>query len=352
MSDIQIDLEAQITFLVDLLNIPSPTGYHAEAADFVAAAFAALGVPELAITRTLKGAVLIKWPGTGEAAPVGLTAHLDTLGFMVKEVKRNGRLALTNLGGILWNGVEGEGVTVRTADDRRIRGTILPENTSVHVNRKIKTVERGEQTMEVRLDARTESRLETEALGIGVGDFVFVDPRVEVGEAGFIRSRFLDDKAGVANIYGAVQAIAAAGLKPPRDVYLLIANYEEVGHGGSAGFPPELVEVLSVDMGALGEGQAGDEFSASICAKDSGGPYHFDMINKLRRLADANQIRYRVDIYPYYSSDGTAYWRAGGEARVGLAGPGVDASHAYERTHREALLNSTKLLAHYMLDKD
>jgi putative aminopeptidase FrvX len=349
MTDLPIDIPAQVEFLTGLLNTPSPTGYHVEAIEYTRQAFAALDVPNLAISVTPKGALLLKWAGQTSENPIGLTAHIDTLGLMVKEIKGNGRLKVTNLGGILWGGIEGEGVTVRTHDNQRIRGTLLPVETSVHVNRKIRTQERNEDTVEIRLDAKTSSRKETEALGIGVGDFVFVDTRVEVNENGFIRSRFLDDKAGVANIYGAVKAIHEAGLTPPRDVYLLIANYEEVGHGGATGFPPDLAELLSVDMGAIGDGQAGDEFSVSICVKDGGGPYHFDMNNKLRALAESFNIQYKVDIYVFYSSDGTAYWRAGGAAKVGLAGPGVDASHAYERTHTDALLHSTHLLARYML---
>lgn len=352
MTDLHIDIDATVTFLVDLLNIPSPTGYHIEAIDFVRAAFTALDMPGLTLMTTHKGALLATLKGESSATPIGLTAHTDTLGLMVKEIKANGRLKCTRLGGLLWAGVESEGVTVRTHDNRRYRGTIAPHNTSVHVNRQIASSDRSDDTMEIRLDERTSSAEQTRELGIGVGDFVFIDPRVEVTGSGFIRARFLDDKAGVASIYGALLALKGAALRPPHDVTLLISNYEEVGHGGAAGFPPQLVELLSVDMGALGDGQAGDEYSASICVKDSGGPYHFAMNNKLRRLAATFDIAHRVDIYPYYSSDGTAYWRAGGEARVGLAGPGVDASHAYERTHKDAITHTAHLLARYMLDAE
>jgi putative aminopeptidase FrvX len=273
---------------------------------------------------------------------------------MVKEIKSSGRLQCTRLGGLLWGGVESEGVTVRTADNRRYRGSVHPTNTSTHVNRKIHTSERNDDTMEIRLDERVRTASDTQALGIEVGDFVFVDPRVEMTTSGFIRGRFLDDKAGVAAIYGAMLALkdAGHGLKPAQDTYILIANYEEFGHGGSAGFPAELAELLVIDMGAIGQGQAGDEFSVSVCAKDGGGPYHFDMINKLRRLATTFDIPYKMDIFLNYSSDGTAYWRAGGDAKVGLAGPGVDASHAYERTHTEAIEHTAHLIARYLLDKD
>lgn len=352
MTDLRIDTDTTVNFLVDLLNTPSPTGYFMEAIDFVREAFAALDMPGLSLSTTGKGALLATLKGEGSATPIGLTAHVDTLGLMVKEIKANGRLKCTRLGGLLWGGVESEGVTVRTHDGRRYRGSIHPANTSVHVNRRIATSDRDDDSMEIRLDERTTSAAQTLALGIGVGDFVFVDPRVEVTESGFIRGRFLDDKAGVACIYAALQAIRDSAAQPPHDIHILISHYEEVGHGGAHGLPENLAELVSVDMGAIGEGQAGDEFSASICVKDGGGPYHFAMNAKLRRLAETYDIAHKVDIYVYYSSDGTAYWRAGGGARVGLAGPGVDASHAYERTHRDALYHSAHLLARYMLDSD
>ncbi len=336
-----------IDFLVGLLNTHSPTGYHDEAIAYVREAFDALG---LETSLTGKGALLARWPGKNNNAPVGLTAHIDTLGYMVKDIKANGRLKLVNLGGILWSSTESEGVTVRTSSGKLIRGSIVLENTSVHVNRTAHTSERNADTIEVRLDERTSSTAETRTLGIDVGDFVFVDPKVEVSDSGFIRSRFLDDKAGVAAIYGAIKAVQAKDEQPAQDTYILIANYEEVGHGGSAGFPADLAELLVIDMGAIGTGQTGDEFSVSICAKDAGGPYHFDMVNKLRRLAQTHQIPYKIDLFLYYVSDGIPYWRAGGDAKVGLAGPGVDASHAYERTHRDSIVNTAHLIARYLLD--
>jgi len=201
----------------------------------------------------------------------------------------------------------------------------------------------------VRLDERTRSAEQTRALGIEVGDVVAFDPRVEVGTAGFIRSRHLDDKAAVACILGALQAIQSAGLIPAQRTTIHISNYEEVGHGAASGFPADLVELLSIDMAAVGLGQNSDEFSACICFKDSGGPYHPEMNRKLVQLAQAANIPYKTDIYPFYGSDGEAYWRAGGDVKVGLIGPGVDASHNYERTHQDSLLNTARLIAEYLL---
>jgi putative aminopeptidase FrvX len=349
MSDLQFDRDSIVDFLVGLLNTPSPTGYHAEATAYVDNAFTALEIDGLIVERHTKGALFITWPGENDDAPRGLTAHTDTLGLMVKGIKSNGRLKLTQLGGFMWNAVEFEGVTVRTQDDQRIRGTVVPVKASVHIHRDARIAKRNEDTMEVRLDARTSSADETRALGIDVGDFVFIDPRVEVTDAGFIRSRHLDDKASVAAIYGAFQALKTAGERPAQTIIAQIATYEEVGHGGATGFPATLGELIAVDMAAVGEGQNSDEFSVGICVKDAGGPYHIDLTRRLRALAEEADIPYKPDIYPYYGSDGEAYWRAGGPAQVALIGPGVDASHAYERTHTDSLVHTAHLIARYML---
>ena len=350
MTDLTINLDPSVDLLTGLLNTPSPTGYYVEAIAYVRQAFEALAMPDLTISETTKGALVIHWKGASSSAPRGMTAHIDTLGLMVKDIKSSGRLKMTQLGSFMWQAVEFEGVTIRTHDDRRYRGTVLPANPSTHVNKNLRTTERNEDTMEVRIDAKTFSADDTRALGIEVGDFIFLDPRVEVTDTGFIRSRHLDNKSGVACIYGAMLALRDAGLQPAQDTTILISNYEEVGHGGAAGFPANMVELLTIDMAALGDGQSSDEYSVTICVKDSSGPYHFLMNNKLRRLATEHGIQYKTDIYPFYGSDGSAYWRAGGDARVGLIGPGVEASHAYERMHKDSLHHSIHLIARYLLD--
>lgn len=348
-AELPIRLDDTISFLTGLLNTPSPTGYTVEAVEYVEKAFKKLKIKGLALSRTRKGALLAHWQGAASDSPRGLTAHVDTLGLMVKEIKSSGRLKATQLGGFAWNAVEFEGVTVRTTDDKRLRGTVLLANPSTHVNSRMGSATREADSMEIRLDALTRSAADTRALGIEVGDFIFLDPRVEVTDTGFIRSRHLDDKAGVAAIYGAMLALKDAGLKPAQDVYILIANYEEVGHGGSAGWPVELAELLTIDMGALGDGQNSDEFSVSICVKDSTGPYHHELTQHLRRLAAEHDIAHHMDIYPYYGSDGSAYWHAGGSGRVALIGPGIDASHGYERTHQDSLRHSAHLIARYLV---
>jgi putative aminopeptidase FrvX len=336
-----------LEFLVELLNTPSPTGFTHHAITLVSKTLKQFDQLELEATR--KGALVAHWPGEKSHTPRGLTAHVDTLGAMVKEIKSNGRLKLTNIGGFAWNTVEGEGVTVFTKDEKKIRGSLLLVKSSGHVHSSdVRTTERNADVMEVRLDARTSSAEETRQLGIEVGDFAAFDPRVEVNQ-GFIRSRHLDDKACVAAIVAAVKAFHDAGLKPAQDVTLLFSNYEEVGHGAANGFPPEMAELVTVDMAALGEGQSSDEFHATLCVKDSGGPYHFSLNQRMRQLAEAHQIPHKIDIYPYYGSDGEAYWRAGGDVAVSLIGPGVDASHNYERTHLDALVATTNWLLAYLL---
>ena len=343
----RIDTPYMLDFLKELLNTPSPTGFTDTATDLTEQALKTY--PFLEIQRTNKGALVATWPGEKSDAPKALTAHIDTLGAMVKEIKTNGRLRLTKIGGYGWSSVEGEGCTVITNKGKSVRGSILLVQASGHVHgAKFTDTKREDKNMEVRLDARTTSEEETRALGIEVGDFVSFDPRVEVTN-GFVRSRHLDDKACVANLVAAIKSLADAGLKPQQTTTFHFSNYEEVGHGASTGFPPDIVELVSVDMAAVGEGQSSDEFHATICVKDSGGPYHHGLSNKLRVLAEAHEIPYKVDIYPYYGSDGEAYWRAGGDVAVALIGPGVDASHNYERTHTDALDATTHWIVAYLL---
>lgn len=339
-----------LDFLTRLLNTPSPTGYTDAAISLVESELAALNLPGLHTTRTRKGALVARWHGRSQDTPHALTAHVDTLGGMVKEIKPNGRLKLTRLGGLLLSAVETEGCWVLTQSGKRVRGSYLFQDASVHVHAATANDgKRSEETMEVRLDARTANAEETLALGIQVGDFVAFDPRVELTE-GFIRARFLDDKAGVAALLASIKALAEANLTPAQTTYFHISNYEEVGHGAAAGIPSEVQELVAVDMAAIGAGQESDEFHATLCVKDSGGPYHHGLSQKLRRLAGIYNIPHKIDIYPYYGSDGGAFWRAGGDVAVALIGPGVDASHNYERTHVEALEATTNWITAYLLD--
>ncbi len=342
-----INIDKMVDFMVGLLNTPSPTGDTDRAMTYIQEAFADLPVN---LEKAPKGFLVGTWAGEQNEAPRGITAHADTLGAMVREIKKNGRLQMTQLGGWLWTSVEGEGVTIFASNGEVYRGAIMPVAGSIHAHtRAVHEKKRDDDTMEVRIDARTDSAKETRALGIRVGDVIAFDPRVEVNPNGFIRSRHLDDKVSIACIYGAVAALADAGLTPKQTITIHISNYEEVGHGGAAGFPPDMVELLTVDMAVVDEKQESDEYSVTICAKDSAGPYHMGFRRQLEALAAANNLDYCTDIYPYYGSDGQAHWRAGGNVRVGLIGPGVAASHHYERTHRDAMENAAKLITAYLL---
>jgi len=335
-------------FLVKLLNIPSPTGFAEPAIAFVEKELSQF--QQLQLTRTRKGALVVKWEVENNLNPVALTAHVDTLGAVVKEIKRNGRLRLSRIGGIQWPTVETEGVWLFTSKGEKIRGSVLIETASGHIyGEKGSQTPRDDAHMEVRLDAQTSSEKETRELGINVGDCVAFDPRVEVTN-GFIRSRFLDDKACVATLAAAIKSLAEAGLSPARNVYFLISNYEEVGHGAAAGIPSDVVELVTVDMAVVGKRQESDEYHATLCVKDRDGPYHFGLNNKLRALAEEHAIPYKTDVYPFYGSDGEAFWRAGGDVAVSLIGPGIDASHNYERTHIDSLVATTNWIMAYLLD--
>ena len=347
MSLPSIHQDHMIDFLVKLLNIQSPTGFAEPAVAFVENELSQF--PQLQLTRTRKGALVAKWEVESDLPPVALTAHVDTLGAVVKEIKSNGRLKLSRIGGVEWPTVETEGVWIFASNSEKVRGSVLVETASGHIfGQDMKNTPRDDDHMEVRLDARTVSEKETRALGIRIGDCVAFDPRVEVTN-GFVRSRHLDDKACVANIVAAIKSLADAGQSPARSVYFHISNYEEVGHGASSGIPADVAELVTVDMAVVGQGQESDEFSVTLCIKDAGGVYHEGLNKKLRGLAEQHGIPYKTDVYRYYASDGEAFWRAGGDVAVALIGPGIDASHNYERTHTEGLVATTNWILAYLL---
>jgi len=347
MSLPSIDETYLLDTLTGLLNTPSPTCYTDQAVAWTEEALAAF--PQLEVKRTRKGALCATWQGKQPGASRALAVHLDTLGAMVKEILPSGRLRLTNLGGLNWASVECEACTIFTADGRSYRGSLMPNKASAHVYAKEAVEETREAaSMEVRLDARVVDSEETRELGIEVGDFVAFDPRLEVNN-GFVRSRYLDDKACAACMLAAVKALSDEGLKPVRTAHFFFSVFEEVGHGGSAGIPEDIDELVVVDMAAIGDGQASDEYHATICVKDSSGPYHHGLSQRLRKLAHEHEIVYQVDIYPYYGSDGGALLRAGADVAVALIGPGVDGSHSYERTHMDALIATTQWIMAYLL---
>jgi len=339
-----------VEFLLRLLNTPSPTGNTEAAVTVVEETCQQLNMQTY---RTVKGGLVAELPGdvvVDKAIPRTVATHVDTLGAMVKEIKKNGRLKLTPLGRYLPSSVVGEYCTVETARGEAIPGTVLLSKQSVHIHSRddIHSLGDSMDNLEVRLDERTTSKEETEVLGIAVGDFVAWEPRAEYTETGFIKSRHLDNKAGIAAALGAAEMILRGNLKPVQPSYLYFSTYEEVGHGG-AGIPANTQELLVVDMGAVGEGQTSNEFGVSIAVKDASGPYDLRLRRRLVELAQAADIPYNLDVYVNYSSDGSVALRAGFDVRVGLIGPGVDSSHAYERTHIDAIVNSARLIAEYLL---
>jgi putative aminopeptidase FrvX len=343
-----IDVRFMMDFLVQLLKTPSPTGYTEDALRLVRETLANL---KLDTRFNTKGGLIATWQGKANTRGRALTAHVDTLGAMVKDIDNaTGRLRLSKIGGLTWNSVEGETCTIMTNGRRAYRGTILPRKASVHVHGgEVEKGERSDGTMEVRLDAKVRSGAETRQLGIEVGDFIAFDPRTEVTDTGFIRSRHLDDKASVACIVAACKALLDAGLRPTQRTTILISHFEEVGHGASTGIPADVKEVLAVDMAAVGLGQNSDEYSVGICVKDSGGPYSLEMKQLLMQLCQSADIPYKLDIYPYYGSDVGPVWRSGADVIAGLIGPGVDASHHYERTHLDSLIATVRLIIEFML---
>ena len=331
---------------VELLAIDSPTGFTDRAAAWVQDAFGALG---FAAKKTAKGGVLIDLGGAeSEEGALLLQAHTDTLGAMVAEVKANGRLRVTNLGGMRAENGETENVRVYTRGGKVYEGTLQLCNASVHVNGDYGKTERTFDTTEVLLDEAVTSADETRALGIETGDIVCFDPRTTVTESGYIKSRFLDDKLSVGILLGFAKYLKETAKKPARKIYQHITVFEEVGHGGSASIPADVAEILAVDMGCVGDGLSCKETQVSICAKDSGGPYHYDVVSALIEAARTARVDFAVDVYPHYGSDAEAGLRSGIDCRHGLIGSGVYASHGYERSHVKGMENTFRLLKAYL----
>lgn len=329
-----------LRLLRELISRDSPTGYTDRAIEFVEAELRALG---LAPSRTRKGA--LRCP-LGPEPRLALAAHVDTLGAVVARVRDDGSLTISPVGGLSLNMAEGEYVTIHTLEGEIYSGTLLLRNPSAHANKDLGKTARTPETMRVRIDERVTSRDDVLALGIRNGDFVCFDPRYRETPSGYIKSRFLDDKAGCVALLQAARALVESRESPP--VELFFSTFEEVGHGGTCGYSASIEELLVIDMGVVGDACDGDEMSCSICAKDSSGPYDRELLRTLVRIAERQRIPHRVDVYPYYSSDGSAALRAGNDFRVALIGPGVSASHGVERTHRSGIDATTDLCLAYV----
>ena len=330
--------------LVSLLGINSPTGYTKHAISHLEEKVITLGYD---YEVTPKGNLIVSVVGEDTQVTRGLSAHVDTLGLMVRSINSDGTLSLTTLGGPLTPTLDGEYCDVITRDEVVYTGTILSKSPSIHVFKDASTKGRDIGNLVVKLDERVTSKEDVINLGIQNGDIVAYDPKVVVTDSGFVKSRFLDDKASVAILMGVLKIIKENNLVPKTNLKFIFSTYEEVGHGASH-IPQDIIELLAVDMGCIGLDLACTEYDVSICAKDSSGPYDYDLTTKLVNHAKENDLNYALDIYPMYGSDASAALRGGANIKAALIGPGVASSHGMERTHVDALKNTFDLIMVYI----
>ena len=327
-----------------LFRTDSPTGYSKEVNQFLVDELTNLGYnPEV----TNKGNVKLFIEGESDAKTVATSAHVDTLGLMVRSINGDGTLNVTNVGGPSIPTLDGEYCKVVTRDGKSYSGTILCKSASVHVYEDAKSKPRDLSSMIVRIDEVVKNSKDIEKLGIQNGDYVCIDPKTVITESGFLKSRFIDDKGSVCAILSVLRKLKAECKKPKYNTYVYFVNQEEVGHG-AATVSANIDEFVTVDMGCVGQDLAGNEFAVSICAKDSGGPYSYELTTKLINLAKENSVNYVVDIFPFYGSDIGAAWRSGVDCQGALIGPGVHASHGMERTHLDAIKATIDLLYLYL----
>lgn len=333
-----------LNLLTDILKTDSPSGYTYQVMKKIESYAKELGFN---FSMTQKGNGIIEVCGKDSSKTIGVSAHVDTLGAMVRSIKSNGRLAFTKVGGPSLPTLDSELCRVYTRTGKVYTGTFFSTNPAVHVYPDSATLARNEENMEVVLDEIVKTKEDTEKLEIANGDYICIDTKTVITENGFIKSRFLDDKLSVAIIFGVLKYLKDHHLQPNYNVKVLISTFEEVGHG-MAYIPEDVTELLAVDMGCIGKDLACTEYDVSICAKDSSGPYDYQMTTKLVELAKENNLQYAIDIYPQYSSDVSAALRGGNNIKGALIGSGVFASHGYERSHYQGVENSMALLALYL----
>ena len=330
-------------FAYELYAIDSPSGYTKKAIEFLENKAKSLGFET---SRNQKGNLHVFVPGKDHSYKVGVSAHTDTLGLMVRSINGDGTLRFTNIGGPILPTLDGEYCRIITRDGKVYTGTILSTSPAVHVFKDASTAPRNADTMIVKIDEIVKSKDDVLKLGIMNGDIIAIDPKTTFTESGFIKSRFLDDKISVCTLFEILNMIHDDKIELAHDTYFIVTTYEEVGHG--AANLPEIDELLACDMGCIGQDLTCTEYDVSICAKDSTGPYDYEMVSKLIELAKREECQYAVDIYPFYGSDVGAALGAGHNIKGALIGPGVAASHGMERTHMQAIESTVKLLLAYI----
>ena len=327
----------------ELFSIDSPTGYEKNAIDYIKNKVQEMGY---STSRSQKGNLYVEVPGQDDQHTLAFSAHVDTLGLMVRSITEQGNLKFMKVGGPILSTYDGEYCRIITRDHKIYTGTILCEQRAVHVHPEANSASREESTMEVRIDEVVHSKQDVLDLGIQNGDYIVVDPKFTITESGFIKSRFLDDKISACAMLGVLKQFKEENITPKRHLTFIFGCYEEVGHGASY-LPDHIEEIIAVDMGCIGLDLSCTEQDVSICAKDSSGPYDYEMTSRLIDLAKKHHLNYAVDLYPQYGSDVSAAYRGGNNIRGALIGSGVDASHGMERTHINGVKNTMKLIMAY-----
>ncbi len=344
-----IDMAYLERILLELLDIPSPTGWTQAAVDYVGRQLKSLGWDYELLRR---GALRAHLPGLRSGPQRALAAHVDTLGAMIAELKPNGRCRLSPLGHWSARFAEGARVTILGEGDP-LRGSVLPLKASGHAwGGAVDEQPCGWDQVELRIDAQGESPKALEALGLHVGAVLAFDPQPECLDTGYIVARHLDDKAGVAILLAALEALSRHRLRPSVDTILLITVTEEVGTGMGGLLPPEVIELLCVDVAIVAPGQASSERHVTVVYKDAMGPFDLALSAKLVELCRRQGLRWRRDTFRYYKSDAAAAMAAGHDLRMALIGFGTDASHGYERCHREGLLETSRAVLAYLMNDE
>lgn len=343
MNHVKIDQEFMLHFMENLINIPSPVGYYVKVSKFMVDSLTQLGYEPWVDN---KGNIYVRVAGQNKEKTVGIVAHLDTLGLMVRKINADGSLKIVDIGGINYHSIEGESVVIHTRDNGEYTGVVCCNSHSLHVFKDAATLERTSENMHIMIDEKVSCAEDVQKFGIRVGDHISVNPRFTVTKSGFIKSRFIDDKGGVAAVVATLKALKDHNLVPSNNVVFMFSQYEEVGYGG-ASVPDGMEELVAVDIASVGPDNAGTEFDVSICTKDAITVYDVPLVDKLVKLAQEHHLGFQTDICTGGGTDASQAVRAGNNLRVAAIGLGTYSSHAMERTHVEAMENTSKLLLAY-----